>query len=122
MLRTKPQYAPFPCQAFASFSARSLAFRSPSSLLSTHCPHINNIHGTVVTEEAQINALMPHIALANSSRRLHLESKINYACFLQKYTQPSQTCFEGYIYLLSTVLSLLWVVFLCFWGVLTRLD
>jgi len=35
-----------------------------------------------------------------------------------KDTQPSQTCSEGYTFLLLHCTG----VFLCFWGVLTRLD
>ena len=36
-----------------------------------------------------------------------------------KDTQPSQTCSEGYFFLLLLYLT---VVFLCIWGVLNRLD
>jgi len=39
-------------------------------------------------------------------------------CITQKDTQPSQTCSEGYIFLFLYAT----VMFLCIWGVLTRLD
>jgi len=42
----------------------------------------------------------------------------DYNCITQKDTQPSQTCSEGYIFLLLFAT----VVFLCILGVLTRLD
>jgi len=42
----------------------------------------------------------------------------DYNCFMQKDTQPSQTCSEGCTFLFLYVNG----VFLCIWGVLTRLD
>ena len=46
-------------------------------------------------------------------------TRVNYCnCFMQKGTQPNQTCSEGYTFLFLYVTG----VFLCIWGVITRLD